>query len=164
MMNLSLWGMATGLINLNKKIMAKYIKPTLKTKFYIDFNWWAQDEGSFHRTLIDQLCDECRATVGDTPEPRPMDWVDPETGQVFTIDQLWHVLHTQCAHKPDFLSDALPITSAVFRLFIANNNTPLSAPEIHQHLHRKSANTILRTIGGVKTYKGIRAKVPLLST
>ena len=143
--------------------MTKYIKPTLKTKFHIDFNWWEENSRGFRRALFDQLCDECRATVEADPEVRMIDWVDPETAQVYTIDQLWHILRTQCAPKPDFLAEDLPLTTAVFRLFIANDNKPLTAAEIHQQLHRKSSRMILRTIGGKKIYKGIRPVTPLLS-
>lgn len=143
--------------------MAKYVKPTLKTKYHIDFNWWAQEGRSLHRALLDQLCDECRATVGADPEIKTMDWIDPETGQVFTIDQLWYTLQTQCSQKPDFLAEQLPLTASIFRLFIANNNTPLTPVEIHQYLHKKDARTILRTIGGRTIYRGIRPVTPLIS-
>lgn len=93
-----------------------------------------------------------------------MDWVDPETGQVFTIDQLWYTLQTQCSQKPDFLPEQLPLTASIFRLFIANNNTPLTPVEIHQYLHKKDARTILRTIGGRTIYQGIRPVTPLISS
>jgi hypothetical protein len=143
--------------------MAKYIKPTLRTKFHIDFQWWADEGRNFRRALLDQLCDECREAVENDPEPRSMDWIDPDTAQVFAIDQLWHVLNTQCAHKPEFLNEDMPLTASIFRLFIANNNRPLTPSEIHQQLRTKSAHTILRTVGGRNVYKGIRPLVPLLS-
>ena len=143
--------------------MAKYIKPTLRTKFHIDFQWWADEGRNFRRALLDQLCAECREAVENDPEPRTMDWIDPDTAQVFTIDQLWHILHTQCAQKPDFLDEDLALTASVFRLFIANDNKPLTSSEIHQQLRKKSAHTILRTIGGRRIYKGIRSVIPLLS-
>lgn len=143
--------------------MAKYIKPTLKTKYHIDFDWWGQEERNFHRTLIDQLCNECRSALEADPEVRTMDWIDPETAQVFTIDQLWHVLRTECGRKSDFITEQLPLTASIFRLFIANNNTPLTAVEIHQQLRKRTARTILRTISGRRIYNGIRPVYPLFS-
>jgi len=143
--------------------MPKYIKPTLKTKFHIDFNWWAQEERNFHRVLLDQLEGEYRATIEVDSDIRIMDWIDPETAQVFSIDQLWHVIHTQCGQNPDFLSERLPLATAIFRLFIINNNTPLTAAEIHQQLQRKTPSTILRTIGGRSIYHGIRPVIPLIA-
>ena len=142
--------------------MPKYIKPTLKTKFHIDFNWWAQGSRNFHQALLDQMCDKCRALVDASPEVKTMDWIDPETAQVFTIDQLWHTIHVQCGPKSDFLADQLPLVSSIFRLFIVKNNTPLTPVEIEQHLHRRSARIILRTIGGKKIYNGIRPISPLI--
>jgi len=143
--------------------MAKYIRPTLKTKFHIDFDWWIQEKQNLRRALLDQLCEECRAMVEADPEPRSMDWIDPITAQVHTIDQLWHLLRTQCAAKPDFLAANLPLTTLAFRLFIVNDNQPLTPAEIHQHLRTKPSQTILKTIGGRKIYKGMRPVTPLLS-
>jgi len=144
--------------------MVKYIKPTLKTKYHIDFNWWAEESRSLHRTLLEHLCDECRKAYEADPEIKTMDWVDPETAQVFTVDQLWYTIQTQCSQKSEFLADQLPLTSAIFRLFIAKNNTPLTSVEIQQHLHKRDADTILRTIGGKVVFKGIRPVIPLISS
>ena len=142
--------------------MPKYIKPTLRTKFHIDFNWWDDGKQNLHQALIDQLCEEIKASIEADPDIKTLDWIDPETAQVYSVDQLWHVVRAQCSHKPDFLTDELPLVTAIFRLFIKNNNAPLTPSEIHQHLQRKSSQLILRTIGGRKTYLGIRTVTPLV--
>ena len=136
--------------------MSKYIKPTLKSKFHIDFNWWAVDNRNLRRHLLEHACLKCREMVEADPEPKFMDWIDPETGQVFQIDQLWHLVQSQCSQDDDFIPENLTLVSAVFRLFIANNNIPLTAVEIHHHLQRKDPRLILRTIGGRNVYHGIR--------
>lgn len=143
--------------------MPKYIKPTQKTKFHVDFTWWLQDKNNLHATLMSHLCDGCREAVEADPAEKIMDWVDPETAQVFQIDQLWHVIRTQCSQDPDFLSDQLPLATAIFRLFIVNNNTPLTPWEIHQRLQKKSSSVILRTLAGRTIYQGIRPVYPLIS-
>jgi len=45
---------------------------------------------------------------------------------------------------------------AIFRVFLANGNEPLSSVELHQILGRRSPEVILRTLAGRKIYKGIR--------
>lgn len=137
--------------------MVKYIKPSLKTKFHIDFGWWIQENENLRRHLLEHACLECREMVEADPEPKYMDWIDPETGQVFQIDQLWHLIRTRCSEDIiEFIPDHLSLVASIFRLFIANNNTPLTPVQIHQQLQRKSASLILRTIGGRKVYMGIR--------
>jgi hypothetical protein len=48
---------------------------------------------------------------------------------------------------------------AVFRLLLVNGNQPMSAAELAKKLG-KSADTILRTLGGQHVYRGIRPLVP----
>lgn len=133
--------------------MAKFVKPTLDTKFHIDFSWWKQRGQSFRIHLQGHACPECRDRH-QTDET--FDWIDPETGEVFQIDQIWHCIYTDCSTQPDFIDERTPLTTAIFRTFIANNNTPLTPLEIHEKLQKKSADLILRTIGGRKIYQGIR--------
>lgn len=143
--------------------MPKFVRPTLQTRFHIDFSWWEASGQNLHAALLDQLCDEYRPLVEENPEIKTMDWVDPESAQVFAIDQLWHVVRTQCGQKPEFLAEELPLVTSVFRLFIANNNTPLTPVEMHQRIRKRSASVILRTIAGRKVYRGIRPVTPLIS-
>lgn len=105
---------------------------------------------------MEHACPECREKFEAEPEAKPVDWIDPETGQVFSIDSLWYDIHAHCSQTSSFLDENLALTAAVFRLFLANNNTPLTPVEMHQQLQKKDARTILRTIGGHKVYKGIR--------
>jgi hypothetical protein len=47
------------------------------------------------------------------------------------------------------------MVEAVFRVFLANGNVPLSAEELSKKLERP-ADTILRTISGPRVYRGLR--------
>jgi len=142
--------------------MAKYVKPTKLTKFHIDFNWWQQKGRNLRSYLLEHLCDDCRDLVEADLEVKTMDWIDPDTGQVYTLDRLWHVIRSHCSQNPEFISGNLTLTASIFRLFVANNNTPISPVEMHQQLNRKDPKLILRTVGGRTIYKGIRpATVPV---
>lgn len=135
--------------------MARYVKPTLDTKFHIDFDWWEQNSRNLRVDLQAQLCSECRAQYADSP-PREIDWVSPDTGEVKRVDILWHVIRTHCSQQPDYITEHTPVTTAVFRIFLANDNVPLTPVGLYQILGRKSPGLILRTIGGHQIYKGIR--------
>ncbi len=143
--------------------MTKYVKPTLKTKFHIDFSWWNQGGKNLHRYLLSHTCAECAALVEQNPDVQTIDWVDPETGQVFAIDRLWHTINTHCSKTAGFIPETLPLAETIFRLFIANDNTPLTPIEIQQKIQKKDSKTILRTIGRHIIYRGIRPAAPLVS-
>ncbi|GAB4541007.1 MAG: hypothetical protein Kow0063_31430 [Anaerolineae bacterium] len=135
--------------------MARYIKPTLDTKFHIDFDWWQQQGRDLRVHLYSHLCQECQAEYAHRA-PEEIDWVSMDTGEVKQVDILWHVIRTHCSQQPDYLAERVPLTTAVFRVFLANDNTPLTPRGLHQILTRKSPNLILRTIGGHQIYMGIR--------
>lgn len=138
--------------------MARYRKPTLDTKFHIDFSWWQKQGQNLRAYLQSHSCGTCLELAQDS-ELQEFDWINPETGEVFQIDILWHIIHHHCSQDPVFLDSRIPLTSAIFRTFIVNNNTPLTAVEIHEKLARKSPELILKTIGGRVVYKGIRPVV-----
>lgn len=133
--------------------MGKYVKPTLDTKFHIDFGWWQKADQKLRTYLYSHACPDCQERH---QRDETFDWVDPETGEVFQLDLLWHCISIYCSEQPNFIDDRTPLTTAVFRTFIANNNTPLTPVELHEKLQNKSADLILRTIGGRQVYHGIR--------
>jgi hypothetical protein len=127
----------------------------MDTKFHIDFDWWQQQGLNLRVHLYDQLCSECRAKYVGSP-PEDIDWVSLDTGEVRRVDALWHVIRTHCSQQPEYLAESTPLTTAAFRIFLANDNTPLTPSGMHQFLRRKSPSLILRTLGGHHTYMGIR--------
>lgn len=131
------------------------LKPTIETKFHIDTGWWKQSGRNFRVRLLGHLCSECRTRFQEYREAELIDWVDGETGEVTQVDGLWHTLRTCCSHKPDYITEAMPLTTAVFRIFLANGNEPLSAVELARHI-RRPADTILKTLSGRQVFEGIR--------
>ncbi|HEX9924071.1 MAG TPA: hypothetical protein VGD99_15555 [Anaerolineae bacterium] len=136
--------------------MAKYIRPTLHTKFHIDFGWWNKKGQNLKIQLQSQACDEAIRRYEELGEGKTFDWVNPETGEVHQIDILWHLIHTHCSQAPDFLLGPAPLVSAIFRTFLVNNNTPLTPIELSEQIQKKSPELILRTIGRHQVYQGIR--------
>ena len=135
--------------------MSKWIKPTVDTKYHIDFDWWEERGRNFRVHLQSHLCPECQTRYKDYQEADLVDWIDEDTADVTQVDGLWHSLRTCCSLKTEYIAEHTPLTTAVFRVFLANGNVPLSSLELQERL-RRPADTILRTIGGFQVYSGIK--------
>lgn len=131
------------------------LKPNAKTPFHIDFEWWKQNERDWHVFLRSLLCEEHQQVFAEIEEGETIDWIDPETAEVKAVDGVQHALMSHCAQLPEFLSDRTTMVEAVFRTFIANGNTPMSAEDLGKRLGR-SADIILKTIAGPRVYRGLR--------
>lgn len=136
--------------------MATWQRPTLDTKFHIDHEWWQTSGRNFRLYLLEQLCDECRQRFATHRATETVDWVDPNTGEVTEEDALLQCLKQMCRQRDDFIDPSVPLTAAVFRIFLINDNTPLSPKELHDTIRWKTAETILTTLTGRTTYLGLR--------
>jgi hypothetical protein len=131
------------------------VKPTKDTPFHIDFDWWKEYDNNWQVYLQSYLCEEHRRQFDELEQGTLIDWIDPQTAEVHQVDGLQHTLISHCAKQPDFITPQTSLVNAVFRLFLANGNTPLTPLEIADQTS-KSADIILRTIAGPTVYKGIR--------
>lgn len=132
------------------------VKPTLQTRFRIDFDWWVQNERDWHVYLRSYLCPEHQESFVNMNNDNLVDWIDPETAEVTQVDGLQHVLISHCAKMTGFITDRTALVDAVFRTFLANGNTPLTSIELADQLSRPPG-TILRMLsGGKRVYKGLR--------
>ena len=132
------------------------VKPTLQTRFRIDFDWWVQNDRDWHVYLRSYLCPEHQESFVNMNNDDLVDWIDPETAEVTQVDGLQHVLITHCAKTTDFITGRTALVDAIFRTFLANGNTPLTSIELADQLGRPPG-TILRMLsGGTRVYKGLR--------
>ncbi|MCL4561245.1 MAG: hypothetical protein M1281_11595 [Chloroflexi bacterium] len=131
------------------------VKPTLSTPFHIDFSWWKQHDNNWRVYLHSCLCPEHREAFADMRADQDVDWVDPETAEVQSVDGLQHVLITHCAKREDFLTEHTSLVDAVFRTLLVNGNSPMTPMELSKQLGRPG-EVILRTFSGPQVYKGIR--------
>lgn len=132
------------------------LKPTVDTKFHIDYDWWEREKEDLRSYLLTHLPPEKRDYFQTLEEMRVMDYIHPETGEVFRLDEL-HLALQEAARAADFINSQTSLVDSIFRVFLANGNTPRSPHELAQDTGR-DANTILRTVGGIKIYKGIRPR------
>ena len=132
------------------------VKPSIKTKFHIDFDWWKNHDNNWHVFLFSYLCPDHQSMFKDESLDAKIDWVDPETAEVFQVDGIQSILMNHCAKVDNFLTDNTALVDGVFRVFLANGNNPLDASELSDRIG-KPAETILRTISsGAQIYRGIR--------
>jgi hypothetical protein len=131
------------------------VKPTLQTCFHIDFNWWRQNDRSWRVYLRNYLCPEHQQIFSGIDANEEVDWVDPDTAEVQRVDGLQHILITHCARQPAFITQQTTLVDSVFRLFLANGNTPLTPEELAEQLGR-DPRIILKTLSGARVYKGLR--------
>jgi hypothetical protein len=135
--------------------MARWVKPTVDTKFAIDFDWWEKQNRDLRVYLYEHLCDECRGLYSSPMGSEMVDWIDPETAEVQRVDGLWHTLRTHCSEELSYITESTPLTNAVFRIFLANGNEPLTPVELSAKINQP-AEKILRVIGRGRVYDGIR--------
>lgn len=141
---------------MNPELAAKLIRPTLDTRFHIDYSWWDRAGRDLDVYLRSHMCEEHRASFGELDPGAKVDHIDPHTAEVSRVDGVQHVLISHCSQLPGYLTQQTSLVNAIFRVFLSNGNTPQSPRELGDQLARP-AQTILRTLSsGNRVYKGIR--------
>lgn len=130
------------------------VRPTEDTKFHIDYDWWERSNDDLRIYLLSHLPIEKREYLSQVEEDKIVDFIDPDTAEVFQFNALQLALR-EASKSPEFITEHTSMVDGVFRLFLRNNNQPLSPNELAEKLD-KSAKSILRTFGGRTVYKGIR--------
>jgi len=131
------------------------VKPTIQTRFHIDFDWWSQKDRDWRVYLRNYLCPLHQETYADLDVSEELDWVDPETAEVQRVDGLQNVLITHCAKQRSFITQHTTLVDSVFRIFLSNGNIPLTSEELADQLGRDPV-VMLRTLSGTRVYRGLR--------
>jgi hypothetical protein len=135
--------------------LPRLVKPTLDTPFHIDYGWWKKQGIQISAEIRTHLCLEHQEVYSTHFDTEQIDWIDKKTGEVTKVDGLQRVLQMHCSQQPDYINESLSLVDAVFRVFLANGNEPLTAEELSQLVGRP-AEKILHTLSGIRVYKGIR--------
>jgi hypothetical protein len=101
------------------------------------------------------LTPEDKQAYSSSEQEELVDLIDPETAEVTQVDALQHLLITRYSLRDDFITQTTSITESIFRLLLANGNTPMTALELAERLGRPP-ETVLRMLSGKRVYKGIR--------
>jgi hypothetical protein len=136
---------------------SRRIKPTLDTRFHIDYDWWERQGRDPRVYMLSHLPESQRSYFAEHGDAEETDWVDPETGEVRRVDALQQAIR-RASEDPQYITQQTPLIEAIFRVFLANGNKPLSAMELGERIGRQPM-TILRTISGPRVYQGIRPAI-----
>jgi len=131
------------------------VKPTLDTPFHIDYEWWPRNSLNIGVELRAHLCDEHQDVYREHFDTEKIDWVNGRTGEVTRVDGLQHVLQMHCSKQPGYINERLSLIDAIFRVFLANGNSPLNCRELSSIVGH-TPEKLLRTLSGYRVYKGIR--------
>jgi hypothetical protein len=137
---------------------ASRARPTIQTHFHIDFKWWQDRDRDWRVFLQSLLCPEHQEVFAELPDDHLVDFVEPVTAEVQRVDGLQHILITHCAKMEGFISPHTTLVDAIFRIFLANGNVPMSPVELAQ-ISGRASDLILRVLTGEQIYRGLR---PLL--
>ncbi|HEX2906275.1 MAG TPA: hypothetical protein VHO69_05400 [Phototrophicaceae bacterium] len=133
------------------------VKPTLDTKFHIEYSWWERNkQEDLRQYLLSHLLPEQRERLSLSEAGTMVDYIDPETGEVKQLDELGLAIQ-QAARDPNFINPHTSLVDSIFRVFLANGNIPLSPREMADRTGRPAA-LILKTLSGGQIYKGIRPR------
>jgi len=136
--------------------LIRSLRPTLDTLFHIDYEWWNKADRDLRLYLRGQLCAQHRAQLAEANlDGDLIDWIDPNTAEVKRTDALVLLLRTHCAQQEDFIGEHTGIVDAAFRVFLTNDNQPLTSTQLAEQINR-DAETVLRTLGGKQVYQGLR--------
>lgn len=137
------------------ELAGRLIRPTTDTRFHIDYDWWERADRELDIYMHSHLCPEHQETYRDMDASSMVDHVDPQTAEVTRVPAIQNILITHCSQQPDYLTPQTSLINALFRVFMASGNTPMSSKELGERLQR-SPEMILRTLSGPRVYKGIR--------
>lgn len=126
-------------------------RTTTQTPFHIDLGWWTGRGQNLSRFLAAMLAPGTEVTAAS----EPLDFIDPVTAEVRSLDPVWVQVLLTRAHQPDFITDNTPITNAIFRALVENVNQPMSAIDLQHRLGRSTPETILNVLRTVRLEYGI---------
>ncbi|MFC1993462.1 hypothetical protein ACFLV3_06650 [Chloroflexota bacterium] len=103
-----------------------------ETKWFIDLDWFQQNERSFPFLAQNCLCPKCRKRLK----------VDKKEA---TANDLLSAIKSCCSKAPGFIAPKMPALESIFRLFLANGNQPLYLEELGKQLSKWRGGDTYRT-------------------
>ena len=105
-------------------------KDQISPRWFIDLDWYQQNNRSFFVLAQSCLCPKCHERLKE--------------GEVSAVDLLT-ATRDCCSKAPGFITDKLPVLESIFRLFLANGNQPLDLEEMGEQLMEWRGRNAYRT-------------------
>jgi len=115
-------------------------EPREEARYFIDLQWYEQQGLVFSVVAQGRLCPSCAAKLGTFVEERyPV--IDPKTKRVaFEYRQVPYaanplpIIRDCCSRSRDYITPETPLLEAIFRVFLANGNQPMTLSAVREHL------------------------------
>lgn len=133
----------------------KLLRPTENTPFQIDYSWFEKNGQDVNVLIYKCLTPEQQERLAGSLADEAFDFVDEMTGEVRRVTRAMQMIRTERADDPTFINPKLPLAESVFRVFLLNDNQPLTPIELAARIGRKPSE-ILAQLGGRAVYNGIR--------
>ena len=135
--------------------MTPLARPDTLTLFHIDVTWFEKNGRDLRDASHAMLCGECKALYPTPADARLVDRVHPQTAQVMRVDALWECLADHCGLQPGFIAPTTPLTTAIFRAFLANGNNPMTPEQLHKRVGKSNPAGILKMLMVAEIENGI---------
>ena len=111
-----------------------------ETRFFVDPQWYEDRGMAFNVVAQARLCSSCATKLGTFVEERyPI--IDPKTKRVsFEYRRVPYaanplpIIRDCCSRARDYITPDTPLLEAIFRVFLANGNQPMSVSAVREHL------------------------------
>ena len=113
-------------------------KPSVR--YHVDPAWFAENRLSFEDVARARMCDSCRAKIGTEVEERAPVF-EKETGRMsFEVHRGTYgsdpvkTIREHCGRAKNYIHRDMPTLEAIFRIYLANGNEPMTLDEVRAQL------------------------------
>ena len=108
--------------------------------YHADPSWFEENNLSFEDVVRARMCDTCRARIGQEVEER-VPVFDKATGRMrFEVRQSTYgsdplkCIREHCGRAKNYIHRDMPTLEAIFRIFLANANAPMTLDQVREQL------------------------------
>ncbi|MCL4371525.1 MAG: hypothetical protein M1380_11585 [Chloroflexi bacterium] len=111
-----------------------------EARYFVDPQWYDRRGLAFNVVAQGRLCSSCAAKLGTFVEERyPV--IDPKTKRVtFEYRRVPYasnplpIIRDCCSRARDYITSETPLVEAIFRVYLANGNQPMTVAAVREHL------------------------------
>lgn len=121
-------------------VMEEISQDESSTQYVVDTTWFDENRFSFKDVVQSRMCETCHDRLDEEVEER-YTVLDKKTGRTsFEIRRATYgadpirVIRDDCSKKRHYVTPDMPTLEAVFRVFLANGNAPLTLGHVREQL------------------------------
>ena len=108
--------------------------------YHVDPSWFDENNLSFDDVARARMCDSCRAKVGQEVDER-VPVFEKTTGRMrFEVQRSTYgsdplkCIRDHCGRAKNYIHRDMPTLEAIFRIFLANGNQPMTLEQVREQL------------------------------